>query len=184
MKNALVKEEAHKLVDKMPDDSTWDDLMEEIYVRQVIEQGLADSKTRRTLQHSAGMTHLCSLRVALARIRLFDHLIIDLAETGVLDGQRGHPRRRRAPRRFCTYLSTYHHPRRRRVSGRLAGLFFGGAAGMAAPSSHAARGGRKAGGRRTAIPQRAVLVAGPWARVGLDPDSKAERIAADPSDVP
>ena len=48
MKNALMKEEAHKLVDKMPDGSTWDDLMEEIYVRQVIEQGLADSRARRT----------------------------------------------------------------------------------------------------------------------------------------
>ena len=43
-----MKEEAHKLVDRMSDDSTWDDLMEEIYLRQVIEQGLADSKARRT----------------------------------------------------------------------------------------------------------------------------------------
>lgn len=36
MATALVKEEAHRLVDNMPDNSTWDDLMEEIYVRQVI----------------------------------------------------------------------------------------------------------------------------------------------------
>ena len=48
MAQALVKEEAHKLVDRMPDDSTWDDLIEEIYVRQVIEQGLADSRAGRT----------------------------------------------------------------------------------------------------------------------------------------
>lgn len=48
MKNALLKEEAHKLVEKLPDSSTWDDLMDEIYVRQVIEQGLADSKAERT----------------------------------------------------------------------------------------------------------------------------------------
>ncbi len=48
MRTALVKEEAHKLVDKMPDDSTWDDLIDEIYVRQVIEQGLADSRAGRT----------------------------------------------------------------------------------------------------------------------------------------
>ena len=45
MRTALVKEEAHKLVDKMPEDSTWDDLIDEIYVRQVIEQGVADSRT-------------------------------------------------------------------------------------------------------------------------------------------
>ena len=48
MKNVLVKKEAHKLIDRMPDESTWDDLMEEIYARQVIEQGLADSRAGRT----------------------------------------------------------------------------------------------------------------------------------------
>jgi hypothetical protein len=42
-----VKEEARKLIDKLPDDSTWDDLMHEIYVRQAIEIGLADSEARR-----------------------------------------------------------------------------------------------------------------------------------------
>ena len=47
MKTAMLKEEAHKLVDKMPDGSTWDDLMDEIYVRQIIERGLADSKAGR-----------------------------------------------------------------------------------------------------------------------------------------
>ena len=49
MRTAVVKEEAHKLVDKLPDDSTWDDLIDEIYVRQVIEQVLADSKAGRTV---------------------------------------------------------------------------------------------------------------------------------------
>ena len=49
MRTPLVKEEAHRLVDKLPDDSTWDDLIDEIYVRQVIEQGLADSRAGRTL---------------------------------------------------------------------------------------------------------------------------------------
>ena len=38
-----IKEEARKLIDKLPDNSTWDDLMYEIYVRQVVEAGLADS---------------------------------------------------------------------------------------------------------------------------------------------
>jgi len=42
-----VKEEARKLIDKLPDDSTWDDLMHEIYVRQAIEGGLADSEANR-----------------------------------------------------------------------------------------------------------------------------------------
>jgi hypothetical protein len=45
----MTKEQAHVLVDKMPEDSTWDDLMHEIYVREVIEQGLADSKSGRIM---------------------------------------------------------------------------------------------------------------------------------------
>ena len=44
----MTKEDAHKLVDQMPEDATWDDLMREIYVRQAIEQGLADSRAGRT----------------------------------------------------------------------------------------------------------------------------------------
>jgi predicted transcriptional regulator len=44
----MQKEEAHKLVDRMAPDATWDDLMREIYVRQAIEKGLADSKAGRT----------------------------------------------------------------------------------------------------------------------------------------
>ena len=48
MSAALNKDEAHKLVDQLPDDATWDDLMHEIYVREAIERGLADSKAGRT----------------------------------------------------------------------------------------------------------------------------------------
>ena len=48
MATTLNKEEAHSLVDKLPEDATWDDLMHEIYVRQAIEQGLADSREGRT----------------------------------------------------------------------------------------------------------------------------------------
>ena len=42
------KDKAHELVNRMPDNATWDDLIDEIYVRQVIECGLADSRTGRT----------------------------------------------------------------------------------------------------------------------------------------
>jgi hypothetical protein len=44
----MKKEEAHKLIDLMPANATWDDLMHEIYVREAIERGLADSKAGRT----------------------------------------------------------------------------------------------------------------------------------------
>jgi hypothetical protein len=41
--NTNVKEEAKRLIDRLPEDVTWDDLMHAIYVRLSIERGLADS---------------------------------------------------------------------------------------------------------------------------------------------
>ena len=43
-----IKNEAKKL-DSLPNDSTWDDLMHEVYVRQAIESGLEDCKAGRVL---------------------------------------------------------------------------------------------------------------------------------------
>jgi hypothetical protein len=44
MPTMIIKEEAHKIIDRMPVGATWDDLMHEIYVREVIELGLVDSE--------------------------------------------------------------------------------------------------------------------------------------------
>ena len=47
--SAVVRKEAmHKLVDQLPAGATWDDLMQEIYVRAAIENGLDDSESGRT----------------------------------------------------------------------------------------------------------------------------------------
>ncbi len=48
MSTVMEKEEAHRLIDRMPSEATWDDLMREIYVREAIERGLADSNAGRT----------------------------------------------------------------------------------------------------------------------------------------
>ena len=48
MSTVMKKEEAHKLIDLMPPQATWDDLMREIYIREAIERGLADSNAGRT----------------------------------------------------------------------------------------------------------------------------------------
>jgi hypothetical protein len=48
MAQIMIKDVAKSLIDKMPDNATWDDLMYEIYVRQAIESGLEDSKAGRT----------------------------------------------------------------------------------------------------------------------------------------
>ena len=36
------------MIDRLPANATWDDLMSEIYVREAIERGMADSKKGRT----------------------------------------------------------------------------------------------------------------------------------------
>ena len=48
MSTVMEKEKTHRLIDRMPPQATWDDLMREIYVRETIERGLADSKAGRT----------------------------------------------------------------------------------------------------------------------------------------
>ena len=48
MPTLMEKKEAHRLIDRIPPEATWDDLMHEIYVREAIERGLADSKAGRT----------------------------------------------------------------------------------------------------------------------------------------
>ena len=47
MTAAILRDEAHKLVDQLPDDATWDDLLYRIYVHQSIEAGLEDCRAGR-----------------------------------------------------------------------------------------------------------------------------------------
>jgi hypothetical protein len=47
-----IKEEAKRLLEHLPDSLTWDDLMHEIYVRQSIEAGLADSEAGQVVEVS------------------------------------------------------------------------------------------------------------------------------------
>jgi predicted transcriptional regulator len=49
MPTTNIKQEAHRLIEQLPETATWDDLMYELYVRQAIEAGLADSEAGRTL---------------------------------------------------------------------------------------------------------------------------------------
>ncbi len=47
-----IKEQAKRLLERLPDDLTWDDLMHEIYVRQSIDAGLADSDAGKVVEVS------------------------------------------------------------------------------------------------------------------------------------
>ncbi len=49
MASSTIKEEARRLVDRLPEDATWEDLQYEIYVRQAIDAGLKDSNEGRTV---------------------------------------------------------------------------------------------------------------------------------------
>jgi hypothetical protein len=49
MSAPTVKDEARRLIERLPDDTTWEDLRYEIYVRQAIETGLKGSREGRTL---------------------------------------------------------------------------------------------------------------------------------------
>ena len=49
MPSTDIRQEAQRLIEKLPANATWDDLMYEIYVRQAVEAGLADSDAGRTL---------------------------------------------------------------------------------------------------------------------------------------
>jgi putative component of toxin-antitoxin plasmid stabilization module len=53
MNTENVKNEARRLLDRLPDDVTWDELMHEIYVRQSIEAGLADTKAGKIVDVKA-----------------------------------------------------------------------------------------------------------------------------------
>ena len=53
-----VKEAAQAVIERLRDDATWDDLMYELYVKQKIEQGIADVEAQRVVPHDRVKTEL------------------------------------------------------------------------------------------------------------------------------
>lgn len=49
MTNATIKDEARRLVERLPDEATWEDLQYEIYFRQAVQAGMEDSQAGRTI---------------------------------------------------------------------------------------------------------------------------------------
>jgi predicted transcriptional regulator len=54
-----IRDDAKRLIDQLPAGASWDDVAYEVYVRQAIEQGIADADAGRTVDHET----------ALARVR-------------------------------------------------------------------------------------------------------------------
>jgi predicted transcriptional regulator len=49
MPTTTIRDEARKLVEQMPDDASWDDVLYQVYVRQSIEAGLKDIREGRVV---------------------------------------------------------------------------------------------------------------------------------------
>ena len=49
MQTEGIKQEAYKILNRLSDQATWDDLMYQIYVRQTLEAGIKDSNEGRTV---------------------------------------------------------------------------------------------------------------------------------------
>jgi predicted transcriptional regulator len=49
---STIREEVHKMAEKLPPDANWDDVMYEVYVRQKIAEGLRDAEQGRVLSHA------------------------------------------------------------------------------------------------------------------------------------
>jgi hypothetical protein len=47
MTPANLKDEARRLIERLPDDATWEDLQYQIYFRQAVEAGLKDANDGR-----------------------------------------------------------------------------------------------------------------------------------------
>lgn len=55
-----IRHDAKRLVEQLPADASWDDLAYEVYVRQAIEQGIADANDDRMLEHDTVIARIRS----------------------------------------------------------------------------------------------------------------------------
>jgi len=60
MDGSGIKREAQRLVEQLPEQASWDDLMYEIYVRQAVERGIAAADAGKVVSHDDAMRRLGS----------------------------------------------------------------------------------------------------------------------------
>ncbi|GBE04338.1 hypothetical protein BMS3Abin09_01272 [bacterium BMS3Abin09] len=54
------KEEAKKLIDKLPDQATWDDIIYEFYVKKKLDVALTAAEEGRVISHEEAKKRLLS----------------------------------------------------------------------------------------------------------------------------
>lgn len=55
-----VKEAAREIINQLPDEASWDDLLYELYVKQKIEAGLKAAAEGRSVSHEEALRRLHS----------------------------------------------------------------------------------------------------------------------------
>lgn len=55
---ATAKEAARQILEHLPDQATWNDIMYELYVKQKMEEGLADIEAGHTISHEELKTEI------------------------------------------------------------------------------------------------------------------------------
>ena len=48
---SILKDEAKKIIENLPENATWDDLMYQLYVKKRVETGLKEIENGETLPH-------------------------------------------------------------------------------------------------------------------------------------
>lgn len=67
MPNMTAKEAARRIIDHLPEQASWDDIMYELYIKQKIEHGLKAADEGRTVAHEEAKRRLEFAEAAVVR---------------------------------------------------------------------------------------------------------------------
>lgn len=57
---SLAKDEARRIIDNLPEDATWDDIMYQLYVKEKTDKALAEIEQGKVLSHEEARRRLFS----------------------------------------------------------------------------------------------------------------------------
>ena len=57
---SLAKDEARRIIDNLPEDATWDDIMYQLYVKEKTDKALAEIEQGEVLSHEEAKRRLFS----------------------------------------------------------------------------------------------------------------------------
>lgn len=57
---SLAKDEARRIIDNLPEDATWDDIMYQLYVKEKTDKSLAEIEQGKVLSHEEAKRRLFS----------------------------------------------------------------------------------------------------------------------------